>query len=134
MIVIFQFLYDQSVYVSALTYSIFCICMGNFNASTWPVLIELSLPFDTKSICGWYLSLFFFWCMDVSYLTCFLWGTTQFIGCCLYLEAACEHFDFQMQTFQQNIEKNPHENLRQQYHQPNGKIKDAIEIHNLVYE
>lgn len=131
-------MYDQSFYVSTFIYSIYCILTGNTDASTWPVGFESSLPFDTKTICGWYLQLLITASMDFAYIIWMLLGTAQFIGSCIYISAMCEHFDSIMQKVQANIkqnrgEKNPRKfsGIRAKIY---TKIREAIEIHGAIYE
>lgn len=98
----------------------------------------MSVPFDTKTIYGWYLLLFTLICMDISYLTCFLLASTQFIGLCIYILAICEHFDLVMQTVQASVEQNLHEKNQQKFEETNteiiAKCHEAIQIHVKINE
>lgn len=128
----------ESIYLLCFIYAISCICTGYFDASTWPMSFELSVPFDTKSILGWYLLLFFTNLMDTSYMVSLLWATTQFFGYCIYIEAICKHFDLETQMVQANIEKDRHENTPQQFSKTKEEItvqfRKAIHIHVSIYE
>lgn len=130
--------YDQSAYVSTFIYTIYWILIGNTDASIWPVAYELSVPFDTKTISGWYMLLFFSNSMDLAYLTCSIFGTTLFIGLCIYIVAICEHFDLLMQTIQTNIHRNLHEKDPRKFNETKSKvraqIREAIQTHIMIYE
>lgn len=108
------------------------------DASTWPVLFELSVPFDTKTIYGWYLLLMLLISLDLAYLVCIVFGTTQFIGSCIYIVAICDQFDSNIQMIQTNIEQNQRETNREKNIktkiQINKQIHDAIQIHARIYE
>lgn len=121
--------YDQSMYVLSFISTILSILIGNTDASTWPLVYDMSVPFDAKTIAGWYAEFFLTACMDLSYLTCMLLGTNQFIGYCIYIETICEHFDLIMKTIQGNVEQNA-----QKIQEIKGRINKAIEIHLLIYE
>lgn len=131
-------MYDESVYVSTFIYSIYCICIGNYDTSTWPVLIEMSVPFDTKTIYGWYLLLFILNSMDIAYLTCLFLAATQFIGYCTYIAAICDHFDLMMQNVQANVEQNLRETNQQKFEETSmkiiAKVREAIQIHVKINE
>lgn len=130
--------YDQVAYVLTFIYSVYYICAGNYDTSTWPVLLEMSVPFDTTTMYGWYLLLLFAASMDFAYITCMLLSTTQFIGCCMYIVAICNHFESIVQMVDANIEQNRHEkNLRKiskAHAKINAQICDAIQIHIKIYE
>lgn len=130
--------YNQSIYVWALISSIYRILTGNTDASTWPVLVELSVPFDTNTIYGWYLLLVLLICTDLAYFASLILGTTQFVGSCIYIAAICEHFDEIMQTVQANIEKYRNEKDPWEYKKLraniNSQIHKAVRIHSGIYE
>lgn len=127
-IAISYLIYDQSVYVTTFIYSICWILTGNLDASTWPVLVELSVPFGTNTIYGWYLLLLTTSGLDLAYLICIILSTTQFVGSCIHIAAMCEHFDFKMQTTQINIERK-HRAMKIK-----KEICEAIQIHIKIYE
>lgn len=131
--------YDQSMYVISFIYSIYCICIGNYDTSTWPVLLEMSVPFETKTIYGWYLLLFTLISMDIAYLTSLFLGIIQFMGYCIYITAICEHFSLIMQTVQANVdEQNLRETNRCKFEEIGMKIvaknREAIQIHIKINE
>lgn len=111
---------------------------GNTDASTWPVVLEMAVPFDTKTIGGWYLLLLVTACLDLAYLTSLIFGTSQFIGSCIHIMAVCEHFDLLMQRVQANNEQNLREENPRRFIKTSAKmndhIRDAIQIHIMIYE
>lgn len=130
--------YDQFAYVLSFIYSIYCSCVGNYDVSTWPVILEMSVPFDTNTICGWYLLLFIITSMDLAYLTCYFLVSTQFFGCCMYIAAACEHFHLIMRMVQANVEQNRREINRRKFEKTNLGIiatyRKAIQLHVKINE
>lgn len=129
--------YDQSFYLLTFIYSIYWILTGNSDISNWPVLYEVSVPFDTKTIYGWYLQLLIPACVDFFYYSCWLLSTTQFIGWCIYIVAICEHFASIMQTVEANVEENRHEKNSRKFRETsakiNAQIREAIEIHVQIH-
>lgn len=138
MMTITLLVYDQFAYVSTFISSIYWISIGNCDASTWPVLFDLSVPFDSKTICGWYLQMLFAACMDLAFLICMLHSTIHFIGCCIYMAAICEHFDLIMRTIQATVEHNLREKSPRKCSDNkakiNAQIREAIQIHVKIYE
>lgn len=130
--------YDQLAYSTTFLYSIYWILIGNTDASAWPLPYELSVPFDTKTVRGWYLMIFISNSLDMAYLTCLLMGTTQFIGSYVYITAICEHFDSIMQTIETNVERNQLETNSRKFLETRAKINvdicKAIETHIMIYE
>lgn len=98
------------------------------------MLIEMSVPFDTKTIYGWYLLLFILIIADISYFICIFLGLTQFMSYCIYIAAICEHFDLIMQNAQANVEEqnqkgtNPRK-LKEIRMKIIAKNREAIQIH-----
>lgn len=102
------------------------------------MLIELSVPFDTNTIYGWYSLLVLLICTDLAYFVSLILGTTQFVGSCIYIAAICEHFDAIMQTVQANVEKYRNEKDPWEYKKLraniNSQIHKAVRIHSGIYE
>lgn len=138
MIAIAILVYFQSTYLFDFVYSIYCICIGNTDVSTWPVTMELSVPFDMETIFGWYLLLLCGISVDSAYFTCLLLGTSQFIGLCIYIAAICDQFDFVMQTVQKNVNRNLQEENAQKFDETNREanvqIRKAIQIQVKIHE
>lgn len=138
-IIIISFLmYDQIFYVLSFIYSIYYCCIGNYDTSTWPALLEVNVPFDTNAIYGWYLKLFTLMSVDIAFLTAYFLTSTQFIGSCIYVAAICEHFDSIMQTIQTNVERNRRDTNPRKYEMANmeiiAKYREAIQIHVQINE
>lgn len=47
--------------------SIYNVCSGNFDTSTWPALFDVSLSVGENTVWGWYLSLFATSSLDLAY-------------------------------------------------------------------
>lgn len=130
--------YDQFTYLWNFAYATYCVCMGNYDTSTWPAPMDLSVPFDKSTIIGWYSLTFILMCMDLTYLISLLLGTTHFIACCIYIAAICEHHELVLRSWQENIEQNQREADRQKFEENSAKIREQIkgivQIHMEIFE
>lgn len=80
----------------AVFYTICRIYVGNFDTSSWPHLFNFAVPFDAKSVFGWYLLWFIQFIVDFLHVFCMVFNSSYFVCCCYYVEGICEHFDFVM--------------------------------------
>lgn len=116
-------LFQQTAYVSALFMSVYCICVGNFDTSTYYLPLHLAPPFQIDALYKWYL----FWAIQVISAVAYLGGTiivaVYFVCCCFYLHALCDHFDHLIET----VDGENSINARR-------VICDAIDHHNKIYK
>lgn len=101
----------QQVFVAAFSYSIYSICTGNLDTSTWPLPFNMIVPFDAKPIWGWYLLWFIQINCAMSYCICTVAPTSYFISCCLYIGATCDHLDFITHSINLNDENSRQESV-----------------------
>lgn len=91
-------IFQQSSYVFAFFYSIYCICVGNFDTSEYYLPLRLATPFSIDSLLRWYL----LWTVQaiggISYLCGTMVVTSYFVCCYYYLEAFCDHFDYLIES------------------------------------
>lgn len=126
------------VFVGAFFYSIYCIHVGNYDTSKWILPYELSVPFDTKEIWGWYL----LWLIQVNigftYSTTQIASSSYFMSCCFYIGAICDHFDYIIHSIQNDVERNRTERNLSFYQQNIRNLRrnlfQAVEIHNKALE
>lgn len=125
-------------YVAVLFYSVYQICIGNLVTSTWPALYDLSVPFDSSTIWGWYLLWLVTLAVNASYILCLTSVVTYFVSCCFYLGAMCDHFNFTMRSTEALVKQNQQEKSRQMYITNYRKIVDqvqkSIEIQIQIYQ
>lgn len=136
--VAFFIIYDQIPYVTVICYSIYCICIGNMDTSTWPTVYDFNLPIDDTSIGGWYISLILVLLGDISYILSMTSATTYFVSSCFYISAAADHFERLMHFVQQNVEfnllaTNPR-TQRKRGAEIKKQVHKAIKIHVDIYE
>lgn len=114
------------------------IFTGNLDVSTWALPMDLSVPFDTNTLWGWYLMWFFQFNISICYVSCTITITTYFVCCCIYIGAICEHFRFVYDSIMENVEKNHNENNPQIHERTqwliNEKMSKAVEIHAKIFE
>lgn len=100
--------------------------------------MDLSVPFDTNTLWGWYLMWFFQFNISICYVSCTITITTYFVCCCIYIGAICEHFRFAYDCAMENVEQNRNEKDPQQYERRqlliNEQMNKAAEIHAKIFE
>lgn len=100
--------------------------------------MDLSAPFDTNTIFGWYLMWFFQFNISICYVSCIITITTYFVCCCIYIGALCEHFGFLYKRVTESVEKNRHETNTIQANKMEQEIKQQMSkvviIHAKIYE
>lgn len=95
---------------SSFVQSLICMWRGNFDTSTWFLILRFSHPLDVSKIYAWYLVLL------VSALYAFVntFSTTivltYIIGCSIYIEACCDHFDLLCREIDEQI-RSDHETM-----------------------
>lgn len=119
---------QRSVFLFALFFSIYCICVGNFDASTYYLPMRFLPPYHIDTLLGWYP----FWALQficsISYLCGTVVVTMYFVSCCYYLGALCNHFDYHLELVDAEFEKNSNPiNARK-------TLINAIDHHNVIYE
>lgn len=115
-----------------LAYSIYCICSGNLETSTWLLAFNMIVPFDTKTIFGWYFLWFLQLNMSMGYVMCIVATTTYFCCCCLYLCSICEHFAIHFRIINRDIEQfrgKELEKFKKFNKKMAEKMRTAIELH-----
>lgn len=118
-------------------FSIYCILTGNSDASTWALPFDLSVPFDTNTILGWYLTWFFQFNISLCYVSCIITITTYFVCCCIYIGAICDHYEFLYKSVFVNVKQSDatHPMKSQQSQQKIAeKMSKVIITHAKVFE
>lgn len=83
----------MQVFVAAFFYPMYCMYIGNWDASTWPLPFNYVVPFDESTVWGWYLMWLIQTNSAISYCLGATSTTSYFMTCCLYIGALCDHFD-----------------------------------------
>lgn len=112
----------QSIVMASFLYSVYCICVGNRDTSTWILAFNIVVPFNSQSIFGWYFKWFINLAMSISYALLLTSITSYFVCCCLYIHAICRHFHL-IKNLIANNDKSIHKH-----------IKQAVDIHVNVNE
>lgn len=124
------------VFMALFILSIYFIFMGTFNPSALLLPYYMSVPFDTKTISGWYLLWFIQCMMSSTYAVCVLSTTSYFVCTCIYICTICEHFDLLFASLERDIEQiqDQNSNFIGLRHKALKCLHHAIEIHVKVYE
>lgn len=121
-------LFIQSPYLLAFFISIYCICVGNFDTSTYYLPMKIAQPFSVDSLFGWYtLCAFQFLCVP-SYFGGTIIVVAYFACCCIYLEALCDHFDHLIGCVDAEFRENLNSPIARKV------LINAIEHHVKIYE
>lgn len=126
----------QQTLVVALVHSIYCICTGNLETSTWGLPFYMAVPFDTARIFNWFILWFFQFNTIFSYSLPMSSTTLYFVCCCLYIAAACDHFKFVIHSVNESVKKyrNMPQNYVEMHRRITQNISQAIDIHSKIYE
>lgn len=128
----------SAAYVAVFLYSIYCLCSGNVDASTWPEIFDLEVSGHTYGIIRWYFGFCVTFIMDSAYILYSTSATTYFICSCIYIGAICEHFCLLMDSMQEYLKRNQREKNPQMreknIHRIRTRIHQAIGIHVKIYE
>lgn len=121
-------LFEKTAYAFALLFSIYCICVGNFDTSTYYLPLRLAPPFSIDSIIGWHL----FWAIEFACGVAYLCGTVvvtmSFVCFCFYLEALCDHFESLMESIDAEFCQNSNSLDARKI------LIKAVDHHNKIYE
>lgn len=110
------------------------IYIGRFNTSSWPHLFNFAVPFDARSVLGWYLLWFIQFNVDFLHVFCMVFISSYFICCCYYVEGICEHFNFVMQSIKRAVDENDVEKTAEKCQKIRQKITEAVKIHVEIFQ
>lgn len=131
-------LFHEQVFIVSLIYSIYCICIGSTDTSSWPLVFNLVAPFDIKPIWGWLLMWFFQLNVSICYTLSTISTISYFICCCYYITAICDHFKLVIELIKGNLCDMRFQNdaIRngKYFYRIKQQIHDAIEIHVNMFE
>lgn len=86
----------------------------------------------------WYIHWFIRFNMGMTYTACTTSITSYFVGCCLYIRAACDHFDVSIRSTGDDVELLQNETNLMKHPQMirmlKEKLSHAIEIHVKIFE
>lgn len=128
---------ELTVYSICLINSIYCICIGNMDTSTWTTTYNLVIPFNENSaIWKWYLMWFTRFNMGMTYTACTTSITSYFVACCIYICAMCDHFGVMMRSTSEDVKQLHDEEgpkrvkLMRKFKE---KLSQSIEIHVKIF-
>lgn len=132
-------LYQQFSYVFALLFSIYCICVGNFDTSTYYLPLRIAPPFNVDPVYRWYLFLVLQFISGVTYMATLIASAVHFVCGCYYLAGLCDHFNYFIEMvdaeFRQNrSQANERVTVFENSLRSRKLLCDAIDHHNKIYE
>lgn len=128
----------QTMVMSAFFYSIYCICTGNLDTSTWMLPFIRVPTFNTNIIWTWYLECLTQLIMSIAYALAMVSPISYFLCCCFYIITGCNHFDLLLNSTRNDVDRiQKDKNLRKLqklHHHLNKKLSQAVEVHGKVVE
>lgn len=120
-------------------FSIYLIWIGNVDTSTYFLPLRLAAPFSTDTLLGWYTFWFYQFVDIIAFLGAAIVTALHFGGYCFYLQALCDHFDYLIQSNDNELNQNRGSGPRQVSATRRSSIarknlSNAIEHHNTIYE
>lgn len=130
--------FNQTAFLGHLLNSIYSICIGNYDTTTWPQSFKIFTPFNTGTISGWYFMWLIQFNVGVAYAICSISITSYFVCCCYYIGAICDRFDFHIKSVEKCAElllkiTNPVE-YGKIFERIKSNISQAIETHVQVFQ
>lgn len=130
---------QQTMYVSAIYVSISSILAGEYDTSAWSLPMQMSVPFDTTVISGWYLLWFIQLNESLTYAFCMITTTFYFVCCCFYINTLCDHLELSFRTIEQEISENRNDNNSNIHRRKftyiiEEKLFNAIKLHVEILE
>lgn len=127
------------MFLAAVLYSIYCISIGNLDTSTWILPYTLSVPFNTRSIHGWYALWFIQTQIGISYSAVLVTISTYFVCCCFYIVGLCENFDYLINTLEESDEASNGQTENAMSNKQRIRImkvnfSKSVIIHNKIFE
>lgn len=130
--------FNQASFVITLLFSVYFLFIGKFDSSKLLLPFNLILPFDTKTVLGWYILWFIEFNIGFSYVISMVGITSYFVCCCFYICTICDHFQWLLQSLEADVKRNQSEKNTQKHTQNLKKIKEkflhAIEINIKAFE
>lgn len=130
-------LLQQTSFINALLFSIYCICIGNFDTSTYYLPLRLALPFSIDSMLRWYLFLMLQVSIGFAYVFCAIPVISFFVCCCFYLDAICDHFDYLIALVDAEFGKGgmkSEDQVTKSSLNARNFLINSIDHHNKIYE
>lgn len=87
----FYIFVNQSTYVTASLYSIYCMISGNWDAKTWPLPFDFSVPFNDRTVWGWYIVCLLQFNLSLCYAFGLISVSSYYFCSCKYIITLCEH-------------------------------------------
>lgn len=128
----------QTAFVTAFVHAIYDICNGKFDTSMWDLPFNLVVPFNAKTVQGWFIEWFFQFNVGNCYLISNFIPTTYFACFCNYIVAICKHFDLLLKSIQRDVDRlHLEETLQEQqqlWRNIKEKLNQAVEVQVKIHE
>lgn len=117
---------NQSMFVASFLNSLYNILIENFETSSWLLPFQISVPFNTDTIGGWYVLYLMQFSMGIAYSTCISSTVAYFVCCCLYIGGMCDQINFMIRSITNEVKLNQHEKNPLKFQKRNLKIKQDL--------
>lgn len=129
---------EQAVVFITTLLPIIMILTGNLDVTTWPLPVNLALPFKSDTILKWYGVYVIYLNMECTYGSSMIPTTALFVCSCIYISAICDHFEHViLSTNEDNVKMEQEKNPRKNWEivcELHKKLRQSVIIHNRIYE
>lgn len=124
------------VFLAILAYPVYSIVVEKCDPETWVLPYKMTVPFDSKSVLGWFLLWFIQCMMSTSYALCVLSTTSYFVCCCIYISTISKHFELLFKSIENDVDQMNNKNTFSPELSQNAQanLHQAIEVHVKIYE
>lgn len=133
--------FHHTPFLIALLYPLYCVCIGNFDTSTYYLPFRIAIPFSIASVFKWYLYYVFIQLATANaYIFCVIPAISYFVCCGFYLDTLCDHFDYLIglveAEFDQSTSQDPDDHATAHNRALNARkrLSDTVDHHNKIYE
>lgn len=98
----------------------------------------MSFPFSSRTILGWYFTLFMQCQCGVAYTLTIISVISYYVGCCFYIFGICDHVDYLISSMQEDVDQSKIDRNAFSRAKSNKNIKEKlsriVELHNKIFE
>lgn len=130
--------FHHAPFIIALLFPIYCVCIGNFDTSTYYSPFRMFVPLSVDSVLRWYLFLIFQISVGNAYVSCVIPTISYFVCCGYYLDALCDHFDYLIELVDDEFVQIKGEcdcaAIHKRSLNSRKLLSKAVDQHNKIYE
>ncbi|XP_055304812.1 odorant receptor 67a-like [Sitodiplosis mosellana] len=131
-------MFIEGLLLTKFVQSIYFVFLANSDPTSIALPYYMVVPFDTTTLCGWYLLWFIQCVMSFNYSMGVISTTSFFLCCCIYIDSIRKHMELIFASLKQNIDQIRQVKKRTAYHKLRRDIQEnlhqAIDLHVKVID